>query len=142
MTDNASTWGNYVTADTWRHGCPKHDPCRKQNRSEDCEARTGRGTLTIRRALQQRPWQHGCDPDGSCGRRLGADCPDRRDGGVVESEVKSRAGRRIIGLPQPVIDGLEAHRAHQQVDRERAGDLWGGGRLDVHEPARSAGPPD
>lgn len=92
--------------------------------ARDCPKREGRGTLTIRRALQQRTWPHGCDPDGSCGHRLGAYCPDRRDGGVVESEIKSRAGRRIIDLPHQVIDALEAHRAHQAIDREQAGNLW------------------
>lgn len=40
----------------------------------------------------------------------------------MESEVKSRAGRRVIGLPQQVIEAWESHRAHQAVDRERAGD--------------------
>lgn len=108
----------------WRHGCPKDDVCRQRVRAKKCDARQGRGTLTIRRALQQKPWQHGCDPDGSCGHRLGAYCPNRRDGGVVETEAKSRAGRRVIGLPQQVIEALEAHRAHQKIDRERAGDLW------------------
>lgn len=108
----------------WRHGCPKGDVCRQRFRAKKCAARQGRGTLTIRRALQQKPWQHGCDPDGSCGHRLGAYCSNRRDGGVVETEVKSRAGRRVIGLPQQVIEALEAHRAHQKIDRDRAGDLW------------------
>ncbi|MGH3517336.1 MAG: tyrosine-type recombinase/integrase [Haloechinothrix sp.] len=115
-------WSDYSVH--WRHGCPKGSSCRNQRTAERCSERQGRGTLTVRRALQQRTWQHGCDPDGSCGRRLGAYCPRRRDGGVVESEVKSRAGRRIIGIPHQVIDALETHRAHQGVDREKAGNLW------------------
>ncbi|GAA5129100.1 tyrosine-type recombinase/integrase [Haloechinothrix salitolerans] len=114
-------WSDYAVK--WRHGCPKGSTCRSRDASK-CDLREGRGTLTIRRAIQQRTWQHGCDPDGSCGHRLGAYCPHRRDGGVVESEVKSRAGRRVIGLPHPVIESLETHRSHQEIDRERAANLW------------------
>jgi integrase len=41
------------------------------------------GTLIVRRALQRHVWQHGCG--GACGRKRGADCPDRKDGGLVVS---------------------------------------------------------
>jgi integrase len=80
------------------------------------------GTLVVRRALQRRPWRHGCG--GSCGRKRGADCPDRHGGGLVEVEVKSRAGRRGVGLPDPLVDLLRTHRQAHDRERLRAGQLW------------------
>ena len=80
------------------------------------------GTLVIRRALQRRPWQHGCG--GTCARKRGADCADRHGGGLVEVEVKSRAGRRGVGLPDPLVDLLRAHHEAQDEERRRAGQLW------------------
>jgi integrase len=109
---------------TWRHGCAKVNPCRKKVRAHKCPERRGSGTLTVRRAIQQRTWRHGCVPEGSCGHRLGGHCPDRYGGGVVAAEVKSRAGRRTVGLPHQVVEALEQHRARQATERERAGNLW------------------
>ena len=43
---------------------------------------------------------------------------------MVSTEVKSRAGRRVVGLPEPVIEALEAHRAQQAAEREKAANLW------------------
>lgn len=108
----------------WEHGCPTDSECRRTQREIECSQREGSGTLTIRRAIQQRVWKHGCPPDAPCGRGCGAYCPQRHSGGVVVAEVKSRAGRRIVGLPHPVIEALEAHRVRQAAERELAGDLW------------------
>jgi integrase len=108
----------------WKHGCVKNSPCRRKLTAKECAARTGSGTLTIRRTLQQRTWQHGCNPAGSCGHRLGAHCPDRHSGGVVVSETKSRAGRRTVGVPHQVAEALDAHRRRQQADRTHAANLW------------------
>lgn len=83
---------------------------------------TESGTLTIRRALQRHTWQHGCG--GSCGRKRGADCPDRLGGGLVEVPTKSRAGRRVVGIPGPLLEALIEHRASQDAEREKAADLW------------------
>src|SRR5690606_22922201 len=84
-------------------------------------------TLTIRRALQRGTWQHGCNDPHACGMKYhktkpckenctvhkrecpppcAADCtgharhcPRRHGGGLVETEVKSRAGRRVVSIP-------------------------------------------
>lgn len=109
---------------TWEHGCPAGAPCRAAGGASECSQRRGSGTLTIRRAIQQRVWKHGCSPDNSCGHRYGARCPQRHSGGVVTAEVKSRAGRRLVGLPAPVIESLEAHRRQQARDRQTAANLW------------------
>lgn len=79
------------------------------------------GTLRVRRTLQRYAWRHGCG--GSCGRSRARDCPSRT-GGLVTVETKSRAGRRGIGLPDPVVDLLRRHRDAQDVEREKAADLW------------------
>ena len=80
------------------------------------------GTLTVRRALQRHTWQHGCG--GTCRGKRGADCPERFGGGLVVVETKSRAGRRIVGLPKPLALALESHRRKQDQERETAADLW------------------
>jgi integrase len=80
------------------------------------------GTLTIRRALQRHTWRHGCDP--VCGGKRGADCPDRRGGGLVIVETKSRSGRRTIGLPPPLVVWLQRHRLAQDGERDTAANLW------------------
>jgi integrase len=109
---------------TWKHGCPKGGTCRGVRRATECPQRRGSGTLTVRRAIQQRVWKHGCSPDRPCGHKYGAQCPQRHSGGVVVAEVKSRAGRRMVGLPAPVIEALEAHRLQQAAERQAAANLW------------------
>lgn len=42
----------------------------------------------------------------------------------MEVEVKSRAGRRGIVLPDQIYSLLLQHRAAQERERERAADLW------------------
>lgn len=39
-------------------------------------------------------------------------------------ETKSRAGRRVVGLPDALCHLLREHRAHQAQERLRAGQLW------------------
>lgn len=79
-------------------------------------------SLVIRRALQRHTWQHGCG--GTCSGKRGADCPDRRGGGLVVVETKSRSGRRGLGLPVPVVELLVQHRTEQDAERVLAGDMW------------------
>ncbi len=79
-------------------------------------------TLTIRRALQRHTWRHGCG--GECGKKRGADCPKRFGGGLAIVDTKSRAGRRVVGVPRPLMAGLVAHRVAQEAEKEHAGSLW------------------
>ncbi|WP_329054054.1 site-specific integrase [Amycolatopsis sp. NBC_01488] len=109
---------------TWKHGCARGEACRRKLTAAECPARRGAGTITVRRSIQQLNWQHGCTPDKPCGHEHGAYCPERFGGGLVVGEVKSRAGRRVIGLPRPVIEALEAHRGQQEDEREAAANLW------------------
>jgi integrase len=80
------------------------------------------GIVTVRRALQRHTSRHGCG--GSCGHSSVADCPERIPGGLVLVEPKSRAGRRRIALPAPLIERLRSHRHDQRKQRLLAGSLW------------------
>jgi integrase len=109
-------------------------------------------TLTISRQLQRRTWEHGCNDPHQCGAKYHktkpcpptckrhtrtcpppcpADCvsharwcPQRHGGGLVEAEVKSRAGRRGIVLPAELYELLTRHRAEQAQERDHAGTEW------------------
>ena len=109
-------------------------------------------TLEIMKGLQRRTWQHGCDNPHACGARYHKTkpcpqnckrhqracpppcrpdcisharwCPKRRNGGLVEVEVKSRAGRRGIALPDQLFTLIIEHRIRQDQEREHAGSEW------------------
>lgn len=80
-----------------------------------------KGTLTVRRALQRHVMRHGCD--GNCGQARANKCPERT-GGLILVEPKTRAGRRIVALPAPLIAALQTHRSTQSQDRLLAGSEW------------------
>jgi integrase len=83
-----------------------------------------RRELSVRRAVHRRNWEHGCPPDNPCGRRYAGHCPDKHSGGTVTAEVKSAAGRRTVGIPDPLAKVLKAHRVTQKRERDHAADLW------------------
>ena len=80
-----------------------------------------RGLLTVRKSRQRPIYAHGCG--GSCGKQPGW-CPQRV---IINSEIgdtNSKAGRRVIGLPAPLIELLRQHWIEQDAARELAGQLW------------------
>lgn len=109
-------------------------------------------TLAISRQLQRRTWEHGCADPHMCGAKYHKTkpcrdgckrhtracpppcppdctsharwCPDRRGGGLVDAEVKSRAGRRGIVLPVELYELLTLHRTEQARERQHAGTEW------------------
>jgi integrase len=91
------------------------------------------GTLTVSRQLQRRLWEHGCSADQPCGRKRGANCPQRHGGGLVTSEPKSEAGRRVIALPPSVLAELVAHRKAQTAERLAAARWDDGGWMFPNE---------
>lgn len=115
-------WSDLSVA--WKHGCDSTAGCRHDNPARKCPSRRGSGTLIIRRAVQQHVWKHGCTEEDPCGHAYGAHCPKRHGGGTVVSDVKSRAGRRKIGLPHPVVEALERHREQQERERRTARNEW------------------
>ena len=42
----------------------------------------------------------------------------------MEVDVKSRAGRRVIGIPAPLLALLRAHRDAQAAEQKAAGSEW------------------
>ncbi len=79
------------------------------------------GVLWVRNAQPRPVYAHGCD--GSCGKFPGW-CPQRVLLNGADGDTKSRAGRRRIGLPGPLVQMLREHRDQQDEDRERARQLW------------------
>lgn len=83
----------------------------------------GAGTLSVRRALQRRPWRHGCPGTAPCGRRP-QDCPLAVGGGLIAAPTKTRTSRRSLALPAPLAEALSVHRQAQTAERAQAGELW------------------
>jgi integrase len=108
----------------WRHGCEKDSECRGGAAQLCPQRQLTSATMTIRRAVQQFVWQHGCSGAKPCGRKYGAHCPERHDGGVVVTDVKSRASRRTVGMPAQLVDAIELHRERQTLERDHAANLW------------------
>ncbi|SDD95005.1 tyrosine-type recombinase/integrase [Actinokineospora iranica] len=111
------------------------------------------GVLRTPKQIQRHRWQHGCDDPHECGARLhktkpckpdctvhrrkpcppvcapncakhASACPQRHSGGLREVDVKSRAGRRGVGIPKPLLRDLVEHKARQDAERRRAGSVW------------------
>lgn len=79
------------------------------------------GTLRIRRSRLRPKYANGCD--GSCG-QLPGNCPQRINTRPPAGDVKSKAGRRTIGLPPQLVALLRAHQAEQERERAEAQQLW------------------
>jgi integrase len=80
-----------------------------------------KGTIRIHRSRLRPKYAHGCG--GTCGETPGC-CPQRVNTRDATGRVKSKAGRRTIGLPPQLIALLQAHRAEQEQERARAREIW------------------
>ena len=80
-----------------------------------------KGTIRIRRSRLRPRYAHGCG--GACGKTPGR-CPQRQATRPATGAVKSKAGRRAIGLPPQLIALLRTHQAEQQHERATARQLW------------------
>lgn len=81
-------------------------------------------TIQLRRSLQPVKWQHGCTNKKPCKHQQAGHCPQRHSGGVIPQELKSRAGKRTVGMPEPLVKALQEHRREQQREREHAANVW------------------
>ncbi|MFF4371568.1 tyrosine-type recombinase/integrase [Streptomyces sp. NPDC001594] len=81
------------------------------------------GYLRTRKNRLRPKYRHGCTEP--CGRHAGY-CLQREQIRREFKNTKSRAGRRTIGLPEPVIKLLRAHQEEQEREREAAGADWEG----------------
>ena len=78
-------------------------------------------SLRIRRGRLRPKYAHGCG--ATCGRKPGY-CPRRKQVRPDAGDTKSRAGRRTIGLPGPLIALFKAHKRSQDAERHKARQLW------------------
>jgi len=80
------------------------------------------GTLVVMRNRLRPKWRHGCVKP--CGRKQAGYCPQRVPARQETAATKSRAGRRGMGLPDPLVELLRDHRERQVRERAKACDLW------------------
>ena len=80
-----------------------------------------RGIMRIRRGRLRPKYEHGCDED--CGRKPGY-CPQKKQIRPDADDTKSKAGRRTIGLPDPLIALFRTHKQKQDAERKLARQLW------------------
>jgi hypothetical protein len=91
----AKPWGlSGMTSRSCGSTAARHRGSAASGRRRIARDRRGTGRLTVRRAVQQLVWQHGCGENRPCGRRYGAHCPTRHSGGVVVGPVKSACHTR------------------------------------------------
>jgi integrase len=79
------------------------------------------GTLRIRRGRLRPKYTHGCGE--VCGRKAGY-CPKKQQVREDTGPTKSRAGKRTIGLPDPLVALFRTHRKKQDAERRIARQLW------------------
>ncbi|RKT84853.1 Phage integrase, N-terminal SAM-like domain [Saccharopolyspora antimicrobica] len=119
-------------------------------------------TLRIAKALQRQTWRHGCSDPNRCGAKYHKTkpckdgckrhkrtcpppcppdctdharwCPQRTDGGLVEVDVKSKAGRRTVTLPDELFELILRHEKAQAAEREHAGTEWHDGEWMFTQP--------
>ncbi len=66
-----------------------------------------RGLLCVRKSRLRPIYRHGCG--GTCGAVAGL-CPRRVLVNGEDGDTKSRAGRRVVGLPAPLVELLRQHQ--------------------------------
>ncbi|WP_105970442.1 tyrosine-type recombinase/integrase [Streptomyces geranii] len=79
------------------------------------------GILRVRKNRLRPKYLHGCG--GECGRKPGY-CKQRVRKNEDTAPTKSRAGRRVIGVPGELGRLLELHRKEQDRERRLAADEW------------------
>ncbi len=79
------------------------------------------GTLRVRRGRLRPKYEHGCG--GACGRMPGY-CPQRKQIRPDTGDTKSRASKRTMGLPDPLIALFRKHKRLQDEERVKARQLW------------------
>ncbi|WP_327253654.1 tyrosine-type recombinase/integrase [Streptomyces sp. NBC_01244] len=79
--------------------------------------------LKLRRNRLRPKYAHGCKEAAPCGRKAGY-CPLRSQVRRETKNTKSRAGRRAVPLPGPLVRMLRAHKEVQARERKAASDLW------------------
>lgn len=82
---------------------------------------TSSRVLRVRKNRLRPKYLHGCG--GGCGTKPGY-CKKRVRKNEDTANTKSRAGRRVIGVPDELVRLLELHRREQARERAIAGEDW------------------
>jgi integrase len=99
------------------------------------DANFAEGTIAVAVQRPRPKWKHGCG--GTCSHNQPGWCPQRVNTRKETAPPKSKAGRRTIGLPEPLIVQLKMHEAEQEAEQREAADLWqDGGWLFTNEVGR------
>ncbi|MFJ8912055.1 tyrosine-type recombinase/integrase [Amycolatopsis sp. NPDC102389] len=99
---------------TWKHGCADPHACgSKYHKVKPCKEDCKRHS--------RKPCPPPCAADCTSHARW---CPQRHGGGLVEVDVKSKAGRRGFVVPDQLFDLLMLHEQQQAAEREHAGSEW------------------
>ena len=80
--------------------------------------------LKLRRNRLRPKYRHGCPEASPCGRAAAGYCPNRVQVRRETKNTKSRAGRRAVPLPGPLVAMLRQHAEAQERERKAAGNLW------------------
>jgi integrase len=106
---------------TWEHGCADPHVCGTGKHRKPCPVPCRRHRKPNRCVRDEKGHPRPCPVDCS---GHASTCPQRHGGGLVEVEVKSRAGRRTFVLPDQLYDLLMRHEQAQQQERAYAGSEW------------------
>ncbi|MGK5737233.1 tyrosine-type recombinase/integrase [Micromonospora sp. URMC 103] len=79
------------------------------------------GYMEIPKQLRRRIYEHGCG--GTCGRKRGADCPQRSEGGLQLVDPKGKS-ERTLPIPAPLVAKLRVHKVRQDEERSAAAEWW------------------
>lgn len=79
------------------------------------------GVIHVWWQLRRRIYEHGCG--GTCGRKRGAECPQRSGGGLQFVKTKGKS-RRTIPIPPQLLPAFKAHRKAQRKERMRLRGKW------------------
>ena len=78
--------------------------------------------LTVRRSRLRPKWKHGCSTP--CGHQHGGHCPQRVPLRDETGSTTSKAGNRIIGLPDELVTLPQRHHIEQDRERTKPAQLW------------------
>ncbi|WP_030892474.1 tyrosine-type recombinase/integrase [Streptomyces sp. NRRL S-1868] len=88
-----------------------------------CDVDLDNEYLKLRRNRLRPKYKHGCAEASPCGRKAGY-CPKRQSARRETKNTKSRAGRRAVPLPGPLVTMLRSHAEEQAREQKAAGNLW------------------
>lgn len=106
---------------TWRHGCNDPHACGANRHRKTCPEPCDRHRNPKNCVRDVKGHPRPCPPN--CHNHA-SKCPQRHGGGLVEVDVKSKAGRRSFVLPDELYDLIIRHEQVQRRERELAGTEW------------------